>query len=422
MSREIIINKMYAGDYLTTGENIGHEIINLYRADDGRRYIFLCPGGRIDRKHREKRITMVMVRRFSANTYKILARAEGISVLDCAVTGLALPDACRMQKDMHITYNGVPIEALFGGNLYKGAVEEETVCVTFQAERIIRPKGALFITDTPALANGTDTFSMRTPNGFGKSALREYYDEEEKPESFADLNRVLTSAELWEEEDTTVKVSVLTDPAFDKHPNMLKVIGRENDEWIFSNLLAYFFRANRKAMALFAKEVLGVELSARYTVEREREHMDLLITDAHTAIVIENKIKSSINGVTAGGRHDLYGEAVQSQLKTYYRYVTTDEAFRDMDAHFFIFTPDYNKIDTAKFSEGHHYRIIPYSRIYRFFCDRWLYYKDVPYFIDFVNALYKHTREYETDLEEEMQARFLRAVERCRNEKSEINH
>lgn len=30
ISREIIINKMYVGAYLSEGDNIGHEIINLY--------------------------------------------------------------------------------------------------------------------------------------------------------------------------------------------------------------------------------------------------------------------------------------------------------------------------------------------------------------------------------------------------------
>ena len=33
--RLIIINRMYAGKYLAEGENIGHEIINLIRSDNG---------------------------------------------------------------------------------------------------------------------------------------------------------------------------------------------------------------------------------------------------------------------------------------------------------------------------------------------------------------------------------------------------
>ena len=35
MSKEILINQLFAGEYLNEGENIGHEVINLFRDDDG---------------------------------------------------------------------------------------------------------------------------------------------------------------------------------------------------------------------------------------------------------------------------------------------------------------------------------------------------------------------------------------------------
>ena len=39
---------MYSGNYLVEGSNIGHEIINLYKADDGKNYIYLNAQGSID--------------------------------------------------------------------------------------------------------------------------------------------------------------------------------------------------------------------------------------------------------------------------------------------------------------------------------------------------------------------------------------
>ena len=35
----IILNRMYAGSYLE--EHIGHEVINLFKADDGSNYIYV---------------------------------------------------------------------------------------------------------------------------------------------------------------------------------------------------------------------------------------------------------------------------------------------------------------------------------------------------------------------------------------------
>ena len=46
--RLIIINRMYAGKYLAEGENIGHEIINLIRSDNGNNYLWLNADGNCD--------------------------------------------------------------------------------------------------------------------------------------------------------------------------------------------------------------------------------------------------------------------------------------------------------------------------------------------------------------------------------------
>ena len=35
----IVINRMYVGDYLNS--NLGHEVINMFTADDGKHYLYL---------------------------------------------------------------------------------------------------------------------------------------------------------------------------------------------------------------------------------------------------------------------------------------------------------------------------------------------------------------------------------------------
>ena len=45
MSNEIIINRMFSGGYLDDEDNIGHEIINIYKDDNGNKYIYLLAGG-----------------------------------------------------------------------------------------------------------------------------------------------------------------------------------------------------------------------------------------------------------------------------------------------------------------------------------------------------------------------------------------
>ena len=47
--KEIVISRMYSGEYLDA--NLGHEVINLFKADDGKHYIYLNHDGRYSNKH-----------------------------------------------------------------------------------------------------------------------------------------------------------------------------------------------------------------------------------------------------------------------------------------------------------------------------------------------------------------------------------
>ena len=95
-------------------------------------------------------------------------------------------------------------------------------------------------------------------------------------------------------------------------------------------MFAYFFDINREAFSRFAREVLHIEVQTDFTIEREKRNIDLLISDKNNAVVIENKIKSSINGID--DRHDIYSDQVQSQLKKYYQFVTSDDEYRNKTA------------------------------------------------------------------------------------------
>ena len=55
MSKVIILSRMYAGDYLK--ENIGHEVINLFKSDNGNNYIYVNKDGKIDSKYNRSKTT-----------------------------------------------------------------------------------------------------------------------------------------------------------------------------------------------------------------------------------------------------------------------------------------------------------------------------------------------------------------------------
>ena len=172
--------------------------------------------------------------------------------------------------------------------------------------------------------------------------------------------------------------------------------------------MSYFFNINRDVFSRFAREVLSVNIQTDFTIEREKKNIDLLISDKNNAVVIENKIKSNINGINE--RHDIYSNQVQSQLKKYYQFVATDDEYCKKTVSCFIFSPNYNRIDLSKFSCGEKYTVVYYREIYNFFVENRNCFDEVPYFEDFINAMHKHTMDYDNELEEEMQRRFQNTI------------
>lgn len=415
-SREIIINKMYSGDYLLQGNNIGHEIINLYKADDGKNYIYLNPIGTVDLSRDDNQITLLMVRRFAKKIYKVIAKAEGVSILEFANSKLPRLDRYQGQVELGLTYGGISLTDLFKKNIFRGEADTD-VSTTFLANKVIKPKTQIFITDDSSVSN-SNIFYIRTNKGFGKQTLREYYKENEKFDSFTDLNNIIENTELWEKADTTQIVSELPELQKDPYFNFLKITRQEDNELVFSNMFAHFFDINREVFARFVNDVLGIEIQTDFVIEREKENIDLLISDRNNVIVIENKIKSSINGTDK--RHDIYGDLVQSQLHKYYHFVTSNDDYRTKTAHCFIFSPNYNRIELSKFSCGDRYTIVYYREIYNFFVENSAQFEETVYFDDFINALHRHTKDYDNDLEEEMQRRFQNAIYKIKNDRDSI--
>jgi hypothetical protein len=79
----IILNNMYTGRYITQQGKLGHEIINLFKADDGKFYIWLNSMG-VCTQSKADGCTILMVRSVNASLYKVLAKAEDCQFCDGA--------------------------------------------------------------------------------------------------------------------------------------------------------------------------------------------------------------------------------------------------------------------------------------------------------------------------------------------------
>ena len=56
----IVLNRMYTGSYLST--NLGHEVINMFQADNGKHYLYLNATGDFSADYADKIGSMLLIK------------------------------------------------------------------------------------------------------------------------------------------------------------------------------------------------------------------------------------------------------------------------------------------------------------------------------------------------------------------------
>lgn len=376
----IIINRMYVGDYLS--QNLGHEVINLIREDNGRHYLYLNQSGSLSSEHSDHEV-MLMVRYEGNNMFEIVGMAKGLEhapgVTEKRKRDLSASETeiFREQKDYiereGIFYNGISILELFG------KAGQQNVFVTFKAKEVRLPKDniRIFLEYNPHAEyreeNGNIFIPIKDFN-LPKTSLKSYITplapdrnngmkRIESEDYGRIMEKIVNNTSLWEK---NVDWDERNNSHRDARPvSLFDICEIQNDENRLTNAMAYFMRQpeNRILWKRFFRDCLGVDLKDDFEVERERDishigieegkktltgRIDLFITDSDNIVVIENKIKSDINT----NRLDKLDE---SQLNRYKRYVEEMENeekntckkegrfYKERKHHFFILAPNYNQ-------------------------------------------------------------------------------
>ena len=401
--RCILIIKMYNGDYLNKGSNIGHEVINLFRADNGRHYIYCLPGGTIGVSKDGKVTDILLVQNVGYNTLKVLARINNIS------SDQHIAKHCKFSKEeiqqhvinyaleQNVTYNQKPISSIFVANKYKSEQDISSVNFTFEveSEQYREPLNDIYLTSKTGQYALSNTKFRQT----------EYFTSANK-EDFRTLCALIDDDTIWQNEDTAPFVNNRT-PNPDRY-TFLTLCHKEYDELSYSNMLAYYFENNPAILQDFVNKILGLPFKAPFSVKREYKHTDILIENADgAAIILENKIKSGINGLSEDGRNQLdkYVEEISKQYGL-------------ENTYGFVLCPNYNiiKISNYKNAANQHLiaryytkskeNVIPYTKLYDFFS---IYKENVndKYYEDFLKALKLHSSKSDTTLRDIMLERFL---------------
>ena len=388
---------MYAGSYLD--ENIGHEVINLFKDDNGSNYIYINPYGDINAKSNDSVKAIFLVKHVEKGVLEVVAKAENLQQVYYKKTDREeeFKNQKEYIKEHKITYGNVLLS-----EIYK--TDNDELLITFKTNKLRTVKKPVFLIEDESKRYKYENHYFLPEKHFSTQSLKMYYPENKFPKDYEVFKRLLNDSTVWNEENTTAKIDLDEIYTYDSHEGFLSIIKKEDDELIISNLFSYIFNHKKDVFRDFVKEVLEIDdFKINYRIAREKNNIDLLIENEDSIILIENKIKSKINGEKSKS-----SGKKESQLSKYVKYVY--ENYSDKKLNFYIFAPDYNQINLDIYEDGDKYKIINYSQIYDFYFKNAGRMLNIKYFKEFLNAIYIHTMTTDNTNFEKMKKQFIKNI------------
>ena len=447
---KVLINRMYTGKYLedNEGNNIGHEVINFFKHDeDNQNYIYIAPYGTFDLNNKDKIQYILLTDAMVGGKYNIIARAE---VEECLIYKNKNKFKYILQEPYKENHREQAIKFKFGNKrlydiLKNNSGNDGAIYATFKVKNVQQPKKKITVKlnkndnnlkHTIIEINGKElkTFLHKKgkdgktiiPFNIGEKSIcyiDEYNDKEEY--NFLINNIIMKNDELWEKDKTYSVDTKKVDKNYNTSFNFLKLVEKEYDETIYTNMLRYYFNIKYKGNIIInvfldwlkdqpeSYKIKNIDLKFKEILKEQQVkeilnkkvikegRIDLLAIKNDTVLCIENKIKSEINGKKEHG----------FQLKTY------KDIFKEYKFFGLLFVPKYNK-EKIKDEEGYknveeYYDIIDYETIYNFFKhqlkkefleDRNAY----KYYDEFLSMLHTHTLDSQANEE----YKFKSAIEK----------
>ena len=411
----IVLNRMYVGDYLSA--NLGHEVINMYTADNGRHYIYLNAYGSFAAKWAGQIGTMLLTKYHDKDCVEVIGKALGLTdVYDYEKDGnnkgeeniVISEHQSEFVRDLR--YCDVPLQNLFSN------MERQAVYVTFEAENVFRVHEGkeIYIHFVPQEREEDGYMDARAStsviehdekridiylsnNKLALASLNQFFTQ---GDDFAILENLTKNPEFdafWVELGDNDKVPTDIKEHNECKISLFEICQIQNDENRFSNALAYFMQQTgynglwcgflnrilggkdggiKKIYSVTREEAAEIKnekiknglmkeqkrlfkekrIKSRHELRVDGGRIDLVIRTAESLIIVENKIKSDINSVA--------GDCDGKQLRRYYNYAkwlvdlrNEKSADKGKNLCFLILCPEYNKPDLAEQEDLHEIRM-----------------------------------------------------------------
>ena len=142
----IILNRMYVGSYLDESENIGHEVINLFKDDNGSNYIYLNESGAIAKTYNDTVKAVLLVKYVEMGVFEVIAKAEGTEWekgLQQVYYKEDDDEKDNENQNKYIEDNQITYGDVLLSDIYKNGYNE--IRITFKADEVIEVKTPVFL-------------------------------------------------------------------------------------------------------------------------------------------------------------------------------------------------------------------------------------------------------------------------------------
>ena len=140
--KEILINTIFNENptaYANEGENIVHEIINLFKADNSKSYIYIVSDGSVGYEHNDKISYIILTKSIGNKTAEVIALVKNPIQLARKERYVSKEENYKAifekQKSYidEITYDGVRVDEIFKSNTYHEQVQDNVIYATFKS-------------------------------------------------------------------------------------------------------------------------------------------------------------------------------------------------------------------------------------------------------------------------------------------------
>lgn len=357
----IILNKPFLGSWLENQNNIGHEVIDFLKTDNGKQFVFNNPWGACPDD--------IFVKGCTPNKKEVYEAQYLVLTSEMHNGGFYILYVIELKEKLHslhtskdknvLVNNQNKIKTIIdnkdivynGKYLYDIYKNDESLFVTFEGNSIYKANTPIYVNDL--------SFNFQRNKGYVKSDV--YQNDYNK--IITVINNALKNRDLLPFAPFFVNQNIVSIQS-----SFLELIGQESNEQVYTNILYSILNYQDVLLDFcshFNKKQKCFNAKGKFNVYRESKvvdgRMDVCAESVNQRIIIENKVYSGLNGIKPTSN--------TTQLTTYYNWGKDGKQYDPLcyitvpDKRIQELTNEINKYDPNMINV---YELIKYSEIAKF--------------------------------------------------------